>query len=136
MLNSAYDRLPRWDRLLWIMARLRSPDGCPWDREQTHLSIRENLEEECGELLEAIDAASDTMMREELGDVLLQVVFHSRIAEEENRFTIDDVLDGLCDKLIRRHPHVFGGQKAESTEEALRFWKDAKAKEGYSGETP
>jgi tetrapyrrole methylase family protein/MazG family protein len=109
------------------MARLRSPEGCPWDREQTHLSIRRNLEEECGELLEAIDSGQDAAMREELGDVLLQVVFHARIAEEENRFDIGDVLNGLCEKLIKRHPHVFGEEKAQNSEEALRFWNQAKA---------
>jgi len=129
VLDSLYGNLPMWDKLLRLMARLRSPEGCPWDREQTHLSIRENLGEECGELLEAIDAGDDAMMREELGDVLLQVVFHARIAEEEGRFTVDDVLEGLCEKLIRRHPHVFGGARAENTEEALRFWKEAKARE-------
>lgn len=129
VLDSTYDQLSRWDRLLWLMEILRSPDGCPWDREQTHLSIRSNLEEECGELLEAIDAGSDTMMCEELGDVLLQVVFHARIAEEENRFTINSVIDGLCEKLIRRHPHVFGEHKAKNSEEALSFWIEAKKKE-------
>ncbi len=137
MLDSAYADLSRWDRLLWLMAKLRSPEGCPWDREQTHLSIRGNLEEECGELLEAIDADSDAMMREELGDVLLQVIFHARIAEEAGRFSINDVLDGLAEKLLRRHPHVFGGQKAGSIEEALTFWKEAKKQEkGYSGNAP
>jgi tetrapyrrole methylase family protein/MazG family protein len=126
MLDSLWDDLPAWDKLLWLMARLRSPEGCPWDREQTHLSIRKNLEEECGELLEAIDAGDDAMMCEELGDVLLQVVFHACIAEEEGRFTIGDVLETLCNKLITRHPHVFGEATAQNTEEALMFWKSAK----------
>jgi MazG family protein len=129
MLDSPYGYLPAWDKLLAIMEKLRSPDGCPWDREQTHLSIRGNLEEECGELLEAIDSGNDASLCEELGDVLLQVVFHARIAEEENRFTAEDVLNGLCDKLIRRHPHVFGDGKAAGTEEALAFWNQAKIKE-------
>ncbi|MCL2003852.1 MAG: MazG family protein [Oscillospiraceae bacterium] len=129
MLNSLYDNFLPWERLLFLMGRLRSPEGCPWDREQTHLSIRGNLSEECGELLEAIDAADDALMREELGDVLLQVVFHAQIAGEEGRFTIDDVLTGLCEKLITRHPHVFGEDKARNAEEALTFWKEAKAKE-------
>ncbi|MDR0293368.1 MAG: nucleotide pyrophosphohydrolase [Oscillospiraceae bacterium] len=131
VLDSLYGDLPMWDKLLRLMALLRSPEGCPWDRGQTHLSIRKNLTEECGELLEAIDAGDDAMMREELGDVLLQVVFHARIAEEEGRFTIGDVLGGLCDKLITRHPHVFGGVKADSEEEALAFWQEAKAREKY-----
>ena len=129
MLDSAYDRLPPWDRLQNIMARLRSPEGCPWDRAQTHLSIRGNLEEECAELLEAVGAGDDAMLREELGDVLLQVVFHARIAEEEGRFTADDVINGLCDKLIGRHPHVFGDVRAQNQEEALAFWNEAKALE-------
>ncbi|MDR1693414.1 MAG: MazG family protein [Oscillospiraceae bacterium] len=137
MVDSVYDSLTGWDKLLWLMAKLRSPEGCPWDREQTHLSIRDNLAEECGELLEAIDAGSDGMMREELGDVLLQVVFHSQIASEEGRFNIDDVLSGLCAKLIRRHPHVFGDVKAANTEEALASWKEAKKREksGYTGDS-
>ena len=129
VLDSLCGDFPMWDKLLRLMARLRSPEGCPWDREQTHLSIRKNLEEECGELLEAIDAGDDAMMREELGDVLLQVVFHAQIAQEEGRFTIDDVLQGLFDKLVRRHPHVFGEVRARNTEEALAFWNEAKARE-------
>ena len=129
MLDSLYGDSPAWDKLLKIMVILRSPEGCPWDREQTHLSIRKNLTEECGELLEAIDAGDDGMLREELGDVLLQVVFHARIAEEEGRFTVDDVLNGLCNKLISRHPHVFGDVKANNKEEALKFWNEAKARE-------
>jgi tetrapyrrole methylase family protein/MazG family protein len=129
MLDSLYDDFPAWDKLLKVMETLRSPEGCPWDREQTHLSIRKNLEEECGELLEAIDAGEDAGLCEELGDVLLQVVFHARIAEEEGRFTINDVLNGLCIKLINRHPHVFGGVKARTKEEALAFWNEAKLKE-------
>jgi tetrapyrrole methylase family protein/MazG family protein len=118
-----------WDRLLRIMEVLRSPEGCPWDREQTHLSIRKNLEEECGELLETIDSDDPDGMREELGDVLLQTVFHAQIASEAGRFTISDVLDTLCNKLITRHPHVFGDAKAKDTEEALAFWKEAKKEE-------
>jgi tetrapyrrole methylase family protein/MazG family protein len=129
MVNSLCGIDSPWDRLLRIMEVLRSPEGCPWDSEQTHLSIRKNLEEECGELLEALDADDTAGMREELGDVLLQVVFHSQIAKEAGRFTIDDVLNTLCDKLINRHPHVFGDVKAQSTEEALAFWKAAKGKE-------
>ncbi len=134
MLDSAYETLAPWERLLWITAFLRSPDGCPWDREQTHLSLRGNLSEECGELIEAIESGHDDAIREELGDVLLQAVFHARIAEEEGRFTINDVLETLCGKLVTRHPHVFGGEKARNTEEALGFWKAAKAKEKAAAE--
>jgi tetrapyrrole methylase family protein/MazG family protein len=127
VLDSLCDKIPPWDKLLSLMTVLRSPEGCPWDREQTHLSIRGNVEEECGELLEALDSGEDTLICEELGDVLLQVVFHAEIAKEEGRFTIDDVLNGLCEKLIKRHPHVFGKEKAQNAEEALAFWKQAKA---------
>jgi tetrapyrrole methylase family protein/MazG family protein len=126
VLNSLCGKFNPWEKLLAIMSRLRSPEGCPWDREQTHLSLRGNLSEECGELLEAIDSGDDKNLCEELGDVLLQVVFHAQIAEEEGRFTVDDVLNGLCEKLISRHPHVFGGVKAQNAEEALNFWREAK----------
>ena len=128
MVNSLCGIDSQWDRLLKIMEILRSPEGCPWDREQTHTSIRKNLTEECEELLETIDADDADGMREELGDVLLQTVFHAQIAAEAGRFTIDDVLNTLCEKLITRHPHVFGDVKAHNTEEALAFWKAAKEK--------
>ena len=129
MVNSLCGIDSPWDRLIRIMSILRSPEGCPWDREQTHLSIRDNLKEECGELLEAIDANDGDGMREELGDVLLQTVFHAQIAAETGRFTINDVLETLCEKLISRHPHVFGEGKALDAKEAIAFWKEAKNKE-------
>ena len=91
-----------------IMALLRQPGGCPWDREQTHESIRRNMLEEAYEAVEAIDEKDPGHLKEELGDVLLQVVFHARMAEEEGLFTLDDVVDGICKKLVFRHPHVFG----------------------------
>ncbi|MBN2328668.1 MAG: nucleoside triphosphate pyrophosphohydrolase [Candidatus Omnitrophica bacterium] len=116
-------------KLVQIMARLRSPDGCPWDKEQTHLSLKKYLIEEAYELLESIDAGEDKAIIEECGDVLLQVVFHARIAEEEGRFNIEDVLTVLCDKLIHRHPHVFGDRDANSAEEVLRNWEADKQKE-------
>ena len=108
--------------LLEIMRILRAPDGCPWDRVQTHESIRGNFIEETYEVIEAIDKADYTLMREELGDVLMQVIFHSIMEEEAGRFTFDDVCDEVCKKLIVRHPHVFGNVDAETPEEVLRNW--------------
>lgn len=105
-----------------IMELLRSDNGCPWDREQNHKSIRANLLEEAYEAVDAIDRANDTDLCEELGDVLLQVVFHARMAEEEGSFTLDDVADGICKKLILRHPHVFGEVKVSDSAEVLDNW--------------
>ena len=97
-----------------IMALLRAPGGCPWDREQTHESIRRNMLEEAYEVVEAIDEKDPEHLKEELGDVLLQVVFHARMAQEEGQFTFDDVVDGVCQKLVFRHPHVFGAVDARA----------------------
>lgn len=108
--------------LLEIMKALRSENGCPWDKEQTHQSIRQDLLEECYEAVEAIDMDSVPMLREELGDVLLQVVFHCQIEAEQGHFTFDDICDELCRKLVIRHPHVFGSVKAETSEEVLKNW--------------
>lgn len=108
--------------LLEIMRLLRAPDGCPWDRVQTHESIRQNFIEETYEVVEAIDKADYALMREELGDVLMQVIFHSIMEEEAGRFTFDDVCDEVCKKLIIRHPHVFGSVNAETPDEVLRNW--------------
>jgi len=108
--------------LLEIMRLLRAPDGCPWDRVQTHESIRQNFIEETYEVVEAIDKADYDLMREELGDVLMQVIFHSIMEEETGRFTFDDVCDEVCKKLIIRHPHVFGSVNAETPDEVLRNW--------------
>ena len=108
--------------LLEIMRLLRAPDGCPWDRVQTHESIRKNFIEETYEVIEAIDKADCDLMREELGDVLMQVIFHSIMEEETGRFTFDDVCDEVCKKLIIRHPHVFGTVNAETPDEVLRNW--------------
>ena len=96
------------ERLRQIVERLRAPDGCPWDREQTHRSLKPHLLEECYELLDAIDAQDDSELKEELGDLLLQVVMHAQMASEEQRFTLDDVAGVTADKLVNRHPHVFG----------------------------
>jgi len=115
--------------LLRIMELLRSPGGCPWDRAQTHASIRRNLLEEAYETAEAIDRDDTENLKEELGDVLLQVVFHARMAEEEGRFTFDDVVDGVCKKLVFRHPHVFGAADAGDSEQALTAWEAQKREE-------
>ncbi len=110
------------DDLRKMMEILRSENGCPWDREQTHKSIRNDLLEEAYETVEAIDCESDDMLCEELGDVLLQVMFHSRIAEEEGKFTVDDVYTGVCKKMIERHPHIFGDITVNSVDEVLTNW--------------
>src|SRR5271166_6144949 len=99
--------------LLRIMARLRSPTGCPWDREQSHLTLREHAVEEVYELIDAIDAGDDQEMMEELGDLLLQVVFHCQLAEERGAFDFEKTARHIADKLIRRHPHVFGSTKVK-----------------------
>ena len=108
--------------LLVIMRLLRAPNGCPWDKVQTHQSIRQNFIEETYEAVEAIDKEDYDLMREELGDVLMQVIFHSIMEEEAGRFTFDDVCDEVCKKLIIRHPHVFGNVNAETPDEVLRNW--------------
>lgn len=112
-----------------VVEILRAPGGCPWDREQTHKSIRRDLLEETAELCEAIDENSTEHMREELGDVLLQVMLHSRMEEEQGVFSLDDVADGICRKLILRHPHVFGDTQVADSGEVLRNWEDIKRKE-------
>lgn len=116
------------DDLIKIMEILRSENGCPWDREQNHKSIRQNLIEETYEVVEAIDNEDTELLKEELGDVLLQVVFHSRIEQENGNFEFSDVADGICKKLIIRHPHVFGDITADTPEEVLKNWDDIKMK--------
>lgn len=120
------------DRLLEIMDKLRAPGGCPWDREQTHQSIKKDLIEECYELAEAIDIGNEEMLREELGDLLLQVVFHAQIAREQGRFDFEAVAQEIGDKLVRRHPHVFGEVQIDNSEAVLKQWDAIKAQE-YSG---
>ena len=117
------------DDLLEIMKALRAPEGCPWDREQTHASIRQNMLEEAYEAADAIDHGDMENLKEELGDVLLQVVFHARMAQEEGQFTFEDVVDGVCRKLIYRHPHVFGTVEAEDAQGALSAWDAQKRRE-------
>ena len=112
--------------LVEIMKYLRAPDGCPWDRVQTHESIRSNFIEETYEVIEAIDNKDSELLKEELGDVLLQVVFHSEMSAEENEFDINDVINGVCKKLVERHPHVFGDVVAKNSEEALKSWDNVK----------
>jgi tetrapyrrole methylase family protein/MazG family protein len=115
--------------LVAIMARLRSPRGCPWDREQDHRSLRQCLLEEAYEVLEAIDADDPAALRQELGDVLLQVLFHAQLASEEGRFDIVDVMQGLHEKLVKRHPHVFGDKVIETAEGVLAEWHSIKQEE-------
>ena len=117
-----------FDDLVQIMSILRSPEGCPWDREQDHESIRKSLIEETYEVIEAINKKDPVLLCEELGDVLLQIVFHSQMAAEEGQFDIGDVTDGICKKLIERHPHVFGDVKADTAEKVLDNWDDIKRK--------
>lgn len=114
--------------LVETFAILRGPDGCPWDKKQTHQTLIKNLREESEELVAAIEKNDPENMKEELGDVLLQVLLHAQIAKEEGLFTIEDVIQGLYDKLHYRHPHVFGDVKAKSPEEALAVWKEMKKK--------
>lgn len=114
---------------LEIMDTLRGEDGCPWDKEQTHESLKRYLIEECYEVLEAVDAKDEDMLVEELGDVLLQVVFHAQIGKEEGYFDIKDVVKGVSNKMIERHPHIFGKVKVENSEEVLANWDEIKKKE-------
>ena len=115
--------------LIRIVALLRAPGGCPWDQAQTHASIKKNFIEETYEVIEAINRQSTAGLQEELGDVLLQVALHAQMEAEAGRFDFNDVADGICKKLIFRHPHVFGDVKAENTEDALASWDAAKLKE-------
>jgi MazG family protein len=120
-------------RLVAVMAKLRAPDGCPWDREQTHESLARHLLEETYETLEAIDAGDLDHLREELGDLVLQVIFHSEIAFEQGAFGVADVLDDLRTKLVRRHPHVFGDVKANTAAEVYANWERNKRAEKGTG---
>ncbi|MBS6955213.1 MAG: MazG family protein [Enterocloster asparagiformis] len=112
-----------------IIAELRSDHGCPWDKEQTYESLKKCLADETQEVFEAVDNKDMENLCEELGDVLLQVVLYSQIAKEEGAFTIDDVIEGISRKMVRRHPHVFGDIKVNSPEEALALWKEIKLQE-------
>jgi len=118
-----------FEKLVGVQARLRAPNGCPWDREQTHQSLRTYLIEEAYEVLEALESGNDDKFVEEMGDLLLQIVFHSQIAGEEGRFTVAEVIREIHDKMIRRHPHVFGKTRARDSAEVLRNWEQIKAEE-------
>jgi MazG family protein len=119
----------RFSQLVQIMSRLRGPGGCPWDREQSFDTIKSYTLEETYEVLDAIDRRDWPHLAEELGDLLLQVVFYAQMAAEENRFTIDEVIESICSKLLRRHPHVFGGESAATAGEVLKRWNELKAEE-------
>jgi tetrapyrrole methylase family protein/MazG family protein len=122
----------RFDELVRLMAKLRAPDGCPWDRKQTHESLKPYLLEETYEVLDTIDKQDEPKLREELGDLLLQVIFHAQIAAERKTFTVEDVMQLLADKLIRRHPHVFGRQDADGAltpDEVYSNWEQIKKSE-------
>jgi len=123
------DDIERVAALVEVVRRLRAPGGCPWDREQTHASLRATMLEEAYEVLEAIDENSTPKLREELGDVLLQVLMQSVIAEEASEFTLGEVADSVREKLVRRHPHVFGSTVVSGTDEVVRNWEALKAKE-------
>ena len=129
---------PAIDDLLAVMAKLRSPDGCPWDREQDHETLRFHAVEEVYELLDAIDAGDDAEMAEELGDLLLQVVFHCQLARERGAFDFEKVARHITDKLIRRHPHVFGDVKVKNVDQVWANWEQIKKaeKKGTRHERP
>ncbi|MDD6309313.1 MAG: nucleoside triphosphate pyrophosphohydrolase [Clostridia bacterium] len=115
--------------LVDIIAKLRGKGGCPWDAEQTHASLRRNLIEEAYEAIEAIDSGDGMTMADELGDLLMQIVFHAQIGTEDGAFTIDDVTDAVCTKMIRRHPHVFADAVANTSAEVLSNWEEIKKEE-------
>src|SRR3989442_3445176 len=121
--------MERLAALVDVVRRLRSPQGCPWDREQTHASLRATLLEEAYEVLEAIDEKSIAKLEEELGDVLLQVLMQALIADEAGEFTLGDVADAVREKLVRRHPHVFGSTVVSGSDEVVRNWEALKAAE-------
>lgn len=118
-----------FEELVGIIAKLRSPEGCPWDRAQTFESLKKCLAEETEEVFQAVDHQDMENLCEELGDILLQVVLNSQIAKEKGAFSIEDVIDGLCRKMVRRHPHVFGDVKVNSIEEGAALWQQIKMQE-------
>jgi len=122
-------KLNQFATLVGIIARLRAPNGCPWDRKQTHASLRENLLEECYEVLEALDEGNSERLCDELGDLLMQIVLHTQIAAEAGEFELGDVVRGINAKLIHRHPHIFGSQKVKNAEEVALNWEVLKREE-------
>ena len=125
--------LNKFDSLVSIIAQLRAPGGCPWDRRQTHASLRENLLQECYEVLEALDKGDAPKLCEELGDLLMQVVLHAQIAAEGGEFKLEDVVNGISQKLVHRHPHVFGGVEVSGADEVLHNWEALKREERDEG---
>ncbi|MCL2282231.1 MAG: nucleoside triphosphate pyrophosphohydrolase [Fibromonadales bacterium] len=125
-LNSQLAKNYTFTDILNVMQKLRSEEGCPWDREQNFNSLLPYLLEESYEYIDAVQSGNAKLMAEELGDVLLQVVFHAQIAKEEGKFTIDDVITGICEKMIRRHPHVFGNENIKTSNEVLKKWDEIK----------
>ena len=121
--------LSKFDALREIIARLRAPDGCPWDRKQTHASLREDFLQECYEVLESLDEGNPLKLREELGDLLLHIVLQAQIGEEAGEFKIEDVINDINEKLIFRHPHVFSTAQVKNAEEVLHNWQELKQKE-------
>jgi len=130
---SSPENLNEFDTLVAIIARLRAPGGCPWDRKQSHASLRENLLEECYEVLEALDREDAGQLSDELGDLLMQIVFHIQIAHEEGEFELGDVVRGINTKLIHRHPHIFGAEKVIDAEEVALNWEALKQEEREDG---
>ncbi len=123
------ENLSQFDTLVDIIARLRAPGGCPWDREQTHVSLRENLLEECYEVLDALDEGDSGKLCEELGDLMLQIVLHTQIAREAGEFELGDVVNSINTKLIHRHPHIFGSLEVKDAEEVALNWEALKQEE-------
>ena len=123
------DEKGKFDTFVELIARLRAPDGCPWDREQTHQSLRENLLSETYEVLEALDAGDADALREELGDLLLQIVLHAQIARDDGEFEITDVIRGIATKIIGRHPHIFGDTTADTAAQVMANWEKLKKAE-------
>ncbi|MDD4877351.1 MAG: nucleoside triphosphate pyrophosphohydrolase [Dehalococcoidales bacterium] len=121
--------LNKFNTLVEIIALLRAPNGCPWDREQTHKSLRKNLLEECYEVLEALDESASDKLCDELGDLLMQIIFHVQIADEAGDFGLKDVLNSINNKLIRRHPHIFGSKEVNSAEQVAFDWQKLKQEE-------
>ena len=130
---SLTENLGEFSTLVNIIAKLRAPDGCPWDRKQTHASLRENLLEECYEVLEALDEGDAGMLKGELGDLLMQIILHTQIATEAGEFELGDVIKGINTKLIHRHPHIFGSKKVEDAEEVALNWEILKQEEREAG---
>jgi tetrapyrrole methylase family protein/MazG family protein len=127
------ENLDQFATLVNIIATLRAPDGCPWDRKQTHASLRENLLAECYEVLEALDEGDAAKLGDELGDLLMQIVLHAQIAAEAGEFKIGDVIKNINTKLVHRHPHVFGAKKVKDAEEVIHNWEELKKEEREAG---